>query len=350
MHLVFLCLVLSSLITGANWSPSPPPHHRQFVVEFEEKPDGNTEVSISLHDDSGMVIEKTKNMVSAKPHDVSSNLEEQVKEVIDKSVGDPKVKLSEKVKDVVGNAVRKAVGLFTIGESTKGALKDLVVKMKQWDVIDSPKRIGEDIESNASLKVEEAVEKVKETVKIVKETSWNDLLTKPTRKMTVLIDKIQSVISWCHLLGFSTAYGMGVWVTFFSSCVLGKCLPKREYRMIINKLYMVYFRAMANCVGAALIGYLVSRGRNVFFLSNKMAIFQGFNLLSAFLMNLTNLMFLEPRATKRKKIKEDSGTKIVVSEKLKKLNTYSSTLNVSTMVVLTWHLAYIGQLVQAPHP
>ncbi|CAI9286762.1 unnamed protein product [Lactuca saligna] len=300
-----------------------------------------------------MVIEKTKNIVSAKPHDVSSNLEEQVKEVIDESGGDPKVKLLEKVKEVAGNAknaVRKAVGLFTIGESTKGALKDLVVKMRQWDVIDSPKRIGEDIESNASLKVEEAVEEVKEIVKIVKETSWNDLLTKPTRKMIVLTDKIQSVISWCHLLGFSIAYGIGVWVTFFSSCVLGNCLPKREYRMIINELYMVYFRAMANCVGAALIGYLVSRGRNVFFLSNKMAIFQGFNLLSAFLMNLTNLMFLEPRATKRKKIKEDSGTKIVVSEKLKKLNKYSSTLNVSTMVVLTWHLAYIGQLVQAPHP
>ncbi|CAI9267201.1 unnamed protein product [Lactuca saligna] len=361
MHLVFLCLVLTSLVTGATWSPSPPPHHHRFVVEFDEEPDGNTKVSISQHDDDARidaggfaagsrelfgkcrynlanVIEKTKNVVSGKRIDVSSKLhklEEQVKEVTDEvvKVGDPKVKLSEKLsekfkavgekaKDVAGivkNAVGKPLGLFTFGEGTKGTLKDSVLKVEQWDLVDSPKRIGEDIGSNATRKVEEGVEEVKETVKTVQESSWNDLLTRSTSMATVLIDKMQSVISWCHLLGFSTAYGMGV--------------------------------AMSYCIWAALIGYLVSLGRNLFFLSNKMAVFQGFNLLSALLMNLINMMFLEPRATKIKKIKEDSGTKSTVSsEKLKKLSTYSSTLNCSTMVVLTWHLAYIGQLVQAGHP
>ncbi|CAH1420225.1 unnamed protein product [Lactuca virosa] len=392
MHLVFLCLVLTSLVTGATWSPSPPPHHHRFVVEFDEEPDGNTKVSISQHDDDAKidaggfaagprelfgkcryklanVIEKTKNVVSGKRIDVSSelhNFEEQVKEVTDEvvKVGDPKVKLSEKLsekfkavgekaKDVAGivkNAVGKPLGLFTSGEGTKGTLKDSVLKVEQWDLVDSPKRIGEDIESNATRKVEEGVEEMRETVKTVQETSWNDLLTRSTSMATVLIDKIQSVISWCHLLGFSTAYGMGVWVTFFSSSVLGKCLPKRQYGMIINKLHMVYFRAMSYCIGAAFIGYLVSLGRNLFFLSNKMAVFQGFNLLSALLMNLINMMFLEPRATKIKKIKEDSGTKSTVSSEKLQLSTYSSTLNFSTMVVLTWHLAYIGQLVQAGNP
>ncbi|KAI3512936.1 hypothetical protein L1887_20259 [Cichorium endivia] len=386
MHLVFLCLVLTSLVTGATWSPFPHHHHR-VVVKFEEEPDGNTKVSVLQREDSGVgangfsgprellakcsdklgsVIEKTKNMVSGKTHEGLNkfhNFEEQAKELIDEAVGgvgDNEVKLSEKLSEklkAVGEKTKEmaktTLGAITIGDSTEGTLKDSALKMEQWDLIDSPKRIGEDIQSNASRKVEEGVEEVKETVEIVKETSLNDLLTRSTKKVTVLVDNIQSVVSWCHLLGFSTAYGMGVWVTFFTSYVLGKCLPKRQYGMIVDKLYMVYSRAMTYCVGAALIGYLVSRGRRVFFLCNKMELFQGFNLLSAFLMNLTNLMFLEPQATQlsieRKKIKEDGGTKSVVAEKLKKLNTYSSTLNVSTMVVLTWHLAYIGQLLQARH-
>lgn len=36
-----------------------------------------------------------------------------------------------------------------------------------------------------------------------------------------------------------------------------------------------------------------------------------------------------------------------LNEKLKRLNTYSSVLNVSTLVVLTWHMAYMGQRLQA---
>ncbi|KAK9054269.1 hypothetical protein SSX86_025347 [Deinandra increscens subsp. villosa] len=36
-----------------------------------------------------------------------------------------------------------------------------------------------------------------------------------------------------------------------------------------------------------------------------------------------------------------------LNEKLKRLNAYSSALNLSTLVVLTWHIAYMGQLLQA---
>ncbi|MFS7951367.1 hypothetical protein Hanom_Chr07g00594351 [Helianthus anomalus] len=47
------------------------------------------------------------------------------------------------------------------------------------------------------------------------------------------------------------------------------------------------------------------------------------------------------------KMKGPCEAKSVAAKKLKKINTYISTLNVSTMVVLTWHLVYIGQLLQA---
>ncbi|KAL4559692.1 hypothetical protein LXL04_031835 [Taraxacum kok-saghyz] len=381
MHLLYLYLVLTSLVTGAT---SPPHHHNRVVIKFEEAPDGNTKVSISQHEDSGILAAggftgprelwcKCKyNLASVigKPKDVvSGNFQEQAK-VVDGTVGeltDPKIEPLQKlwenvkvigeqaIKEVAGkskSAALKTLGTFRIGCVTAGTLKDSALKMEQWDLIDSPKRIGEDIESNASRKLEQGVEEVKETVEMVNETSLHDLLKRFTRKLTsILADTIQSVISWCHLLGFSTAFGMGVWVTFFSSGILGKCIPKRRNQMIVSKLYVVYFRAMTLCVGTALIGYVVSRGRKVFSLSNKMEIFQGFNLLSALIMSLINTMFLEPRITKlveeRIKMKEKSGIKSVAGKKLKKLNTYSSKLNVSTMVVLTWHLAYVGPLLEA---
>lgn len=36
-----------------------------------------------------------------------------------------------------------------------------------------------------------------------------------------------------------------------------------------------------------------------------------------------------------------------LNEKLKRLNTYSSAFNVLTLVGLTWHMAYMGQRLQA---
>ncbi|KAI3802497.1 hypothetical protein L1987_30630 [Smallanthus sonchifolius] len=231
-----------------------------------------------------------------------------------------------------------------IADTIQGILKDVVVKLDEWDPVDSPRRIGEDIRQNASLKIEQGVEEVKETVKNVMETCPNDLL----RWSKNAICDVRSVIGWCQLLGFSTAYGMGVWVTFFSGSVLGRCLIKQEGAIMLHKMNMVYFRAMGCCVGTAVLGFLASqeiRGG----LSNKMEMFQGFNLVSALVMILINLIFLEPRTKKFivERMKGTRKTRSVAAENLKKINGYSSTLNVLTMVVLTWHLAYIGQLLQA---
>ncbi|KAJ0950731.1 hypothetical protein HanPSC8_Chr02g0051671 [Helianthus annuus] len=276
-HLLFLCLVLTSL--------SPPQDHSNEL-----------------------------------------NLSEMLK-----SFGEKAFEVAENVKI----ALEKTTGTVRIGDIIEGALKDSVVKMHDWDFYDSPKRICEDIKWNFTRNV--FLMRSVDTI--------CDVLGK------VSFEEIRRVINWCHLLGFSTAYGIGVWVTFSSGYVLGKCLPKQEVSMMLNKMNMVCFRAMAYSVGVALVGFLASRGITREGFSNKMAMFQLFNLVSALCMMLINLIFLEPRATKCivQRKKETWEIKSVAAEKLKKMNAYSSTLSVSTVVVLTWHLAYISQMLQARH-
>nr|XP_043637844.1 uncharacterized protein LOC122608829 [Erigeron canadensis] len=398
IFLFLLFVVITSPVNGAFWSRSET--HSQHVavkeghrvvIKFGEEINGETKVFISEHESSGTgeagglfvspkklfntckrklasVFKTTDNVFLGKTHE-SENSEDDAKEVTSEAVPEKNLfkKIMEKVKFIADKGmdgvfwapkyvIGQTLGLF--GESAKGSLKDSVVKMDEWDLVDSPKRIGEDIERNATRKIVEGVEQVEETLETVKESSVNDLITKskevlPDVMFKTTLEKIKSVISWCHLFGFSIAYGMGIWMTFSSKCLLSKCLPKQQFGMVLNKINMVYFKAMAYCVGAALLGYLVSHGRKgVFF--NRMEIFQGFNLVCALIMILINLLLLEPRATKliveRMKIpmKEKKQMKTIMKQ-LRRLNAYSSTLNVSTMVVLTWHLAYMGQLLRARH-
>jgi hypothetical protein len=109
-----------------------------------------------------------------------------------------------------------------------------------------------------------------------------------------------------HLLGFATAYGACVWVTFVSSHVLAASLPRQQLGVVQSKLYPVYFRAMAYCVGLALAAHLLGRERSSF-----AARAQTFNLLSALGLVLANMLLLEPKATKvmfeRMKVEKEEG-------------------------------------------
>lgn len=480
MNILALGLVLTSLVTGAVWSPPPPPRrddhreevivkggHRVVVVEYEKEGDGNTKVLISPHDQpsndaddektpvdvadakfSGpreLVCDafgkckhkianafgKTKDKVSETAHGISDKaheIEEQAKETASGAVGKAKdtvygyeerakeavnepiekgkSKLSEKIEGVeekatIGVSLGKVKDTMAqgIGKAKKVAgdvtstVKDSATKVKSFDMVDSPKRIGEDIERNVTGKVEEGaehlMEQAKEAAANVQKVGHKSLgeIVKKLQEVTndvfwymVSPEKVDAVVGLIHMLGFSTAYGMSVWVTFVSSYILGRYLPRQQFGMVQSRIYPVYFRAMAYCVGAALLGHLVSRRMKS--LSSMVEMFQGLSLLSALLMVLTNMIWLEPRSTKvmfeRMKIEKEEGRGIAgavregiaddgsdtvvrppanvaaerqdvlrMNEKLKRLNSYSSALNVSTLVVLTWHMAYMGQRLQA---
>jgi hypothetical protein len=212
-----------------------------------------------------------------------------------------------------------------------------------------------------------------------------------------------------HLLGFSMAYGACVWVTFVSSHVLAAALPRQQLGVVQSKLYPVYFRAMAYCIGLALAAHVLGRERGSF-----AARAQSFNLLSALGLVLANMLLLEPKATKvmfeRMKVEKEEGrgrdmadiidppavtvataattttttptaagaripvdgtatvraakttttastatapdgemakSKVVsLNKRLKQLNSYSSLCNVLSLMALTWHLVHLARRLQ----
>ncbi|KAA8546286.1 hypothetical protein F0562_002975 [Nyssa sinensis] len=309
---------------------------------------------------------KTKEKVSEKAHEVEEEAKEVVSETVDGAKDTVSHKghvVSDKVHSVGEGAKevgREALGkVYEVGERVKevghGALskmretvsqkahgaeegaKDAVRKAEHGAevVVDKVERIGEHIERNVSGKIdkakglveekakqagkmaEQAVETVKTGAKRLKEEGQKDLNDILLRGREVVYDAIMYVMSpettdslmgVVHLLGFSTAYGMCMWVTFVSSYVLAEALPRQQFGLVQSKIYPVYFSAMASCVGIALLGHFLSQRR----LSSSTAeMFQGYNLLATILMLLGNLLYLEPRATKvmfeRMKVEKEEG-------------------------------------------
>ncbi|KAF2297373.1 hypothetical protein GH714_022042 [Hevea brasiliensis] len=151
--------------------------------------------------------------------------------------------------------------------------------------------------------------------------------------------------------------------------------------MGVSKIYPVYFRAQAYCIGAALLGHVLGQRKKVF--TSKAEMFQVYNLLASIFMVLINTLYLERLATKamfeKLKIEKEEGrgreipsgegnrwaeaqpvtaaapvaenteqreisTRIIrQNERLKKLNSSSSLLNIVTLMALGWHLVYLGQ-------
>ncbi|KAK3142578.1 hypothetical protein QOZ80_4BG0348430 [Eleusine coracana subsp. coracana] len=109
-----------------------------------------------------------------------------------------------------------------------------------------------------------------------------------------------------HLLGFATAFGSSVWVTFLSSYVLAAALPRHQLGVVQSKMYPVYFRAVAYGVGLALAAHLLGVERSSF--ASRA---QSVNLLAALGLVLANMMILEPKATKvmfeRTKVEKEEG-------------------------------------------
>lgn len=406
MNILAICLVLTSLVTGGVWSPTPEnpnlkhnpdPNkrdtivkegHRVVVVEYEKEGDGNTKVVISPGgvDDKGgagagcihAAEEKLSETVSATKGAVV-DVKEKVKdatysprELVCDAFGKCKHKLAsalfkakdkvsetahgvsdkvhdvsgkvhdveEHVKEVVGEAYEKAKGAVAskthegvekgkeIGGATKEAASEALKKMKEnvpdmagkvedWDVVDSAKRVEQDIRQNLSsiadgpvkekvrhtkVAVEDAVGHVGEAVEEVKEKGkkgLNQILRHIVYNFlcyVIPLRRLDSAMDVLQLFGVSTAYGMCIFVSLVSSYVLSRVLPKQQFGMVQSRLYPVYFRALGFSVGVGLLGHLLSQRRRVF--ADKLVMFQAFDLAAALLTVFANMFYLEPRATK----------------------------------------------------
>lgn len=173
--------------------------------------------------------------------------------------------------------------------------------------------MGKDVQRNVSATIESAKEKTKEKAEKGKEmaeqaaerarTGGNRVkeggekvfkeILRRGRDVAAAMDWVVGVV---HLLGFSTAYGICLWVTFVSGYVLAGTLPRQQFAVVQSRIYPVYFSVMAISISVALVGHLLGRRRKL--LTSKGEMLQGFHLLASLLIILINSFYLEPRATK----------------------------------------------------
>ncbi|XP_057532617.1 uncharacterized protein LOC130810532 [Amaranthus tricolor] len=449
MNLVAISLIATSLVVSGLFSPNPQNNggkedqvivkegHRAVVVEYgDDVNDGKTKVSISsphrVKDLNGVPVDEQISRAAASIAGVSQDVIAErngvhgarPRELICDAYGRCKHKITgllrkakekaEEAEEVVEEAVDKAkdLGLRTgrkIEESTEGVLGNAKEKVKEK---------GEKVKEKTGEMVEETGEKIKEMgskgkkeisdiARRGKEVIMDVIWYVFSNGYVVLKETLGSMLSVTQLLGFASAYGMSIWVTFVMSHVLARVLPRQQFGMVQSKIYPVYFKAMVGSIGLALIGHLLGQRGKV--LKNKAYMLQSYNLLSSLLFVLGNLLFLEPRATKvmfnRLKLEKEEGrgrdrsnapTRVmdtVVSDstgafpttttttgttgtvttaatttttsagrveedvvktkldgldkRLKKLNSYSSLLNIMSLMGLTWHLVYLSQCLRA---
>lgn len=284
--------------------------------------------------------------------DVLGKVDDQTKEDVSKGVDKAKEIVGEgssRLKDTVQNVKDSDV----VNKPTE-AMEDVGVKMemkgvmdegksKLKDVVDTPKRAAEDVERNVSKVMEfvqrvvkggasklkeegkenanrlgEMAEKVadgtKETAKQagglvsdslkggaqkVREMAEKTTIktqkstTERLKDMLLYSGGINSIIGMVHLLGFSMAFGMSMWVTFASSYILGDALPTQQFGMLQSKVYPVYFKVQACSIGVSFIAHLYGRR----FILNRWEVINATNIGIAVLLSLVNLLYLEPRAT-----------------------------------------------------
>ncbi|GLU06724.1 hypothetical protein SLE2022_237250 [Rubroshorea leprosula] len=325
--------------------------------------------------------EEAKEKIAEKVHEdvaMKSHMAHKAKETVKEKTQDVK----EGTKEAIGKAKET-------GKQTMEAGKEAIDMAKETETT-----IGSHIASNVSEKIEDVRLNAAEMVKEAKETTEHAIKRAKTGANKILdlvrnMVSLDSLMGIANLLGFATAYGTGMWVTFASSYVLAELLPRQQFALVQSKTYPVYFRVMASGIGLALLGHILGHRSRVF--SSKADMFQAYNLLSSLLMVLFNALYLKPRATKamfeRMRLEKEEGRgressasepKRVVEkppataktatseapspavaasaeqealrsrmaelrERLKRLNTNSSFLNVLALMALTWHLVYLGQ-------
>ncbi|KAL9295997.1 hypothetical protein ACSQ67_021893 [Phaseolus vulgaris] len=405
MNVLAVTLFFTSLAASAIFSPPPPTHHKQgantivkeghrvVVVEYDQDGHHNTKISISpdqpTHHHHHQVPENGHDRIR-EAASVLPNLGQGIsqpqdaaflhapKELICDAYGKCKHRVAdamEKTKEKAQEVLQKKKEVARhVGDNVADALKETKesVHDKARDVHEYAQDTVETAKNHVNSNVSEArdyLRRLKHTLKL----SFGSL------------ESLNSVMGVAHLLGFATSYGMCVWVTFISSYVQSRAMARHQFAVMQSKIYPVYFRAMAYSTGVALFGHVFGNTNTL--LSNKSHALQTYNLLASLATLFFNSLYLEPRATKlmfeRIKIEKEEGrgredvtvsgergrtgvrepqrtpdgtgpsistdhdavrSRIIkLNDKLKKLNSYSSVLNILNLISLTWHLVYLAQ-------
>ncbi|CAK9326082.1 unnamed protein product [Citrullus colocynthis] len=393
-NLFALCLIITTLTAAGLWSsPSPSPSqdvivkegHRVVVVEYDNQGQHNTKVSFSSEPVQDSERHSTKDLICdalGKCKHTIANVVEKAKATVSETAQEAH-DIFDEAKETVSDKSHHMGTLFTekaheLKEGAKETLKEAKAREERlaMETGREARETAEKIKTGGNKLKENLMNIVDRGVMLIKD-SFRYLASIQSRAMDVL-----------GLLGFAMALGMGVWNTFISSYVLASVLPRQQLAVVQSKTYPVYFRAMASSIGMALLGHLFSHTHWMFPIPKTAQVLQGYVLVAALLMIFVNSLFMEPRATKvmfeRLKLEKEEGrgiediateprnvndtppvmttttpTQVVdlevvksrmmgLSKRLKKLNSYSSSLNLLTLMALTWHLVYLSQRFHNP--
>lgn len=221
-----------------------------------------------------------KEFVSHKAHDAKERAKEKF-EGLAQEAREVKDSVSQKAHDAKGRIEEQMGHAKDVAEEAKEDAKTMM-----GETVKSVSEKGRDVKETAKGRFKAGANKVKEMGHKAL-ANYSQMLT-PTYLMGLV-----------NLLGFGTAYGMCTWVTFISSYLLAKALPRQQFALVQSKIYPAYFRAMAYSIGAALLGHLMSQRRRLF--SNTPEMLQACNLFASLLMVSFNMLYLEPLATKVRK-------------------------------------------------
>lgn len=343
MNLLALSLVVTSLAAAGVWSPSHEKQqkhgvdvivkevHRTIVVEYDQHgyPITQQNHANNMVEDAkekikeasshlpnlGQGLSQTSDGSGGKEssshvfpkelicdargkckHRIASAMgkaKETVSEVAHEAMDETKERVHE-VGEAAGHAIGKAKETVSkkaheVEEGAKESVKDAMDKVKEAK--DIGKTMGEDIAKNVTDKVEKAKEEVVEKAKESKKK-----LSGIFGRDAVKYVKSPEAMGVVNLLGFATAYGMCMWVTFISSYVLAGAMTRQQFGIVQSKIYPVYFRAMACSIGLAFLAHVLGNRKRMF--SSTVEMLQSYNLLASLLMVSVNALYLEPRATK----------------------------------------------------
>jgi Domain of unknown function (DUF4149) len=340
MNLLALALVVSTLTAaGVLTPPVNPSHqkpvsdqvlregHRVIVLEYERQFSADTSAGVSngeggdtVKDLSGSTKDKVCDAFGVcrdKLSGAASGVEHAIKGAKDKFS-----QAKEVTKDKLSQAGEKVVDMMTDAKElsenklsqAKGGIEDKVSTAKgkigdklanaENTLVQAKERLsemGEEVKEKTSHLRDEMKETKAKAGDIAEETVQN-LTDIARRARDVACDMVSYMASpqtsraiWAvvQLLGFATAYGTCLWVTFISSHVLASALPRQQFGIVQSKVYPVYFRAIAYGVSITFLAQSFGRGK-----ANMAEKLQAYNLLGALGMVVVNMFFLEPIATK----------------------------------------------------
>ncbi|KAK6787243.1 hypothetical protein RDI58_015768 [Solanum bulbocastanum] len=446
MNVFSISLVLTTLVTAGVFSPNPEKKddvivkdgHRVVVVEYEPN-DGQTKVSISPPETEHKAkteydsVSDVKDKLSEKAEEIEEkiggfhgmNARELVcdaygkcKHKIASALEGTKETVSEKMHEIQEDAkegFEKLTGkaheatekaIETVGkkvDEVKQGAKETAEKVK-IKAVDTTNTLKCHLMKNASEDLDLIEEKVKEDAQRLKVEVKRDYhvgrrFFSDVSAYIFSAKNFRSLMGIIHLLGFVLSYGVSVWMTFVSSNILARALPKQQFAMVQSKIYPAYFKTMCYGIATAFLGHMLSQMLPYY--ANRTEKLHGLIFLAIFSMTLFNCFYFEPRATKvmteRMKLEKEEGkgrdvfdvepsTSSVdafkdpkgiktgkstphepletqqelpeetarlkpqverLSERLKKLNVISSLLNSLTLMGLSYHLVYLSQLVHS---